>query len=81
MTTIEVSREVIRLKQLHIVAFLLTVIGAINWGLTALGLNVVHMLLGSWMTLEYLTYLLVGVSGVYILVTHQKDCRICGSKN
>lgn len=33
------------MKMLHMVAFLLTAIGAINWGLTALGLNLVNMIL------------------------------------
>lgn len=65
------------MKMLHMAAFLLTAIGAINWGLTALGFNVVNMLLGSMTGLETIVYLLVGASGVYILVTHKADCKIC----
>ena len=48
----------------------LVVIGGINWGLVGLGmlmgsdLNVVHMVLGSWMMLEAIVYLLVGVAAV-----------------
>ena len=65
------------MKMLHMGAFLLVAIGAINWGLTALGFNVVNMLLGAWPTVETVVYLLVGVSGVYILLTHKNDCKVC----
>lgn len=69
------------MKTLHIVAFSLVVVGALNWGLIALlGFNLVSAIVGSWPSLEKLVYILVGVSAVYIFATHQKDCRICGSK-
>jgi uncharacterized membrane protein YuzA (DUF378 family) len=68
------------MKMLHMVAFLLTAIGAINWGLTALGLNLVNMILGGMPGLETIVYLLVGASGVYVLATHKGDCRVCSSK-
>lgn len=68
------------MKSLHYATFLLTVVGAINWGLAALGMNVVNMLLGSMPTLETAIYLLVGVSGVYLLLTHPKDCKVCSKK-
>lgn len=65
------------MKSVHMVAFLLVVVGAINWGLSALGLNVVQMLLGAWPMVEKVVYLLVGVSGVYLLVAHKGDCKTC----
>lgn len=64
------------MKSLHMVAFVLVVVGALNWGLTALGYNVVEMVLGMG-TLSKLVYLLVGASGVYLLVTHSSDCKTC----
>ena len=74
------------MKLAHIAAFLLVVIGAVNWGLVGLGSlvggadwNVVHMLLGSWMQVEALVYVLVGLSGLYLAVTHSKDCRACSA--
>ena len=67
------------MKSLHTVSFILVVVGAINWGLTAFGWNVVHMLLGSWPTIETIVYVLVGLSGVYLLVSHKRDCRMCDS--
>lgn len=68
---------------LHMIAFILMAIGGINWGLVGLGgfmgsdWNLVAMLLGAWPTVEWLVYVLVGVSTVYIVVGHKKDCRVC----
>jgi uncharacterized membrane protein YuzA (DUF378 family) len=71
-------------KWLHMITWVLIIIGALNWGLVGLGgfaganWNVVNMLLGSWPTLEWLVYVLVGLSGVYELIVHKKNCRMCG---
>lgn len=70
---------------LHLTAFVLVVIGALNWGLIGLGFllrggadwNVVHMLLGSWPVVESIVYILVGLSAVYQLAMCGKGC--CGS--
>lgn len=68
-------------KMLHMAAFLLAMVGALNWGLIGLlDLNLVNVLLGSWPTVEKLVFVLVGVSAVYMLVTHKEDCKICGGK-
>lgn len=73
-------------KMLHMVAVALLVVGGVNWGLVGLGgfmgsdWNVVHMLLGSIPTLEWLVYVLVGVSAVWIGATHVKDCKVCSKK-
>lgn len=65
------------LKWLHIIAFTLMFVGALNWGLVALGFNLVEMLLGGWPDAIKVVYLLVGVSAVYVMVTHKTDCKIC----
>lgn len=68
------------MKALHMVAFVLVIVGALNWGLVGLmNLNVVEMLLGST-GLVSIVYILVGLSGVYIGATHMNDCRVCGKK-
>ena len=67
------------MEKLHSVAFILLVVGGLNWGLTALGFNVVNMLVGSWPIVETVVYLLVGISAIYEVVTHKKNCRDCGS--
>lgn len=65
-------------KILHIVAFSLAMIGALNWGLVGLfSFNLVETILVAWPTLERIVYILVGVSAVYILFTHSTDCKIC----
>lgn len=51
---------------------LLVFVGGLNWGLVGLGgflgndLNVVHLLLGTWMWLENLVYLLVGLAALFM---------------
>ncbi len=69
------------MKMLHVAAFLLLVVGGVNWGLVGLlNVNLVNMLLGSYPSLEVVVYVLVGVSAVYIAVTHPKDCKVCSKK-
>ena len=66
------------MKILHGATFLLTVVGALNWGLVGLfNFNLVEAVLGSAPGLIKLVYILVGVSAVYIGATHMKDCKIC----
>ncbi len=73
------------MKSLHGITFILVVVGALNWGLVALGSfmsqnwNVVNLILGQWQPVENLVYLLVGLSAVVLLVGHKKDCRACGN--
>ena len=64
---------------LGMVAWILLVIGGLNWGLVGLGgfaggnWNVVNMLLGTWPQVEWVVYVLVGLSTVWLLVK-AKDC-------
>ena len=62
-------------------SFTLLVIGGLNWLLVGLNpmWNVVHAILGSWMWLENLVYILVGLGAIYEVATHKKNCRQCGS--
>ena len=45
-------------KSLHMVAFVLVVVGGLNLGLAALGFNVLNMLLVTFPTIEKLVYVL-----------------------
>ena len=72
------------MKALHVIGFILVVIGGLNWGLIGLGWlaggadwNVVHMILGQWMSLEAVVYVLVGLSAIWLGIGHGKDCRMC----
>ena len=67
------------MKGLHILTFVLLVVGGLNWGLSALGYNVVNMILGSWPMVEKVVYLLVGLAAVVELVTHKKCCNACST--
>ena len=67
------------MKGLHMTAFILLVVGGLNWGLTALGYNVVNMVLGSLGPVETIVYILVGLAAIYEIVTHKGNCRACGA--
>jgi uncharacterized membrane protein YuzA (DUF378 family) len=71
------------MKSLHMVAWILVMIGGVNWLLVGIGefmgsnLNVVNLVLGSMPTLEGIVYLLVGAAAVYEIATHKKNCKEC----
>ena len=65
------------MKYAHMVAFVLVIVGALNWGLHALGFNVVEMIFGTWPMIVKIIYLLVGLSAVYLAATHKSDCKMC----
>lgn len=66
------------MKALHMVAFTLVIIGAVNWGLVGLlDFNLVTKIFGSVPGLEKIIYILVGASGVIIVATHMQDCKVC----
>ena len=64
------------MKIVHMIAFTLLVVGGLNWGLAVFDINLVEMLLGAGM-LAKVVYGLVGLSAVYMLVTHKGDCKTC----
>ncbi len=58
------------MEALKPVAFWLTVIGAINWGLIALlNLNIVTMFFSAGSMITTIIYVLIGVSGLYVAFT------------
>lgn len=68
------------MKWLHIISFILVIVGALNWGLVGLfGFNLVSSILGAGM-LTNLIYVLVGLAGLYLAFTHMKDCKMCSAK-
>lgn len=55
-------------KNLDWVAWVLVILGALNWGFIGVaGLNVVESILGTTGTLVQFTYILVGLGGLYEL--------------
>lgn len=68
------------MKMLHMAAFVLTVVGALNWGFVGLlNYNLVESLLGG-LGLTNVVYILVGASAVYVALTHKSDCKVCSAK-
>ena len=56
-----------RMNTIDWVAYVLVMVGALNWGLMAINgnWNVVGMLFGSWPTVVRIVYGLVGLSALY----------------
>lgn len=69
------------MKSVHMIAFILLVVGGLNWGLYAFGYNLVNKLLGSMPQVEMIVYLLVGVSAVFEAATHRSACKHCEVPN
>ena len=71
------------MKALHIVTYILIIVGALNWGilgLTALfgnPFNLVDAIFGSAPVLEDVIYVLVGLSAIFDLCVHKKMCACC----
>ncbi len=63
------------MKTVEMIGMLLVIVGALNWGLVGLGMlmgagmtwNLVNMLLGSMPMIEAVVYLLVGLSGLWMV--------------
>ena len=66
------------MKALHKTAFVLVIIGALNWGIMGLtyyfgnSWNLVYAIFGQWSWLENLIYLLVGISALVVLFKGKK---------
>lgn len=66
------------MKGFHMVTFLLVVIGGLNWLLQGVFQWEIGMLFGGQAaTLSRVIYTLVGLSAVYLLFSHKKDCKMC----
>ena len=68
------------MKALHIIAFILLVIGGLNWLLFAFGWNLVSTIFGAGSTLSMIIYILIGLSAILEAVTHGKNCKMCSAK-
>lgn len=68
------------MKAVHMIAFLLVVVGGLNWLLVGLfGWDVGQLFGGQTATFSRIVYVLVGLSALVLLFTHKKDCRACGA--
>lgn len=63
------------MKYLKQIAYVLLLIGGLNWGVYGIsGYNVVDGLLGSVPMFENIVYLLVGISALYIILNRFVFC-------
>ncbi len=62
---------------LHKVTFVLLVIGGLNWLLTAFDYGI-----GNWLSpsVANVVYIIVGLSALYEVFTHKKNCANCVGK-
>lgn len=68
-------------KWLHMTAFVLVIIGGLNWGLFGLfNTDVIDVLFGTLPTIAEIIYTLIGIAAVYLAVTHAGDCKTCAAK-
>jgi len=57
------------------IAFILLIIGGLNWGLVAFGYDAVSAIFGEMSTLSVIIYGLIGLSAIYMLVFMRKYAR------
>jgi len=64
------------MKAVHMVAFILLVIGGLNWLLVGLipGWDLAAYLGGP---IAKIVYILIGLSAIWEVATHKKTCRPC----
>ena len=68
------------MKIVHAIAFVLLVIGGLNWGLVGVGgWDLVALVFGAGSILAKIVYILVGLSAIYLAVMHKQDCKHCES--
>ena len=65
---------------LHKIAFILVIIGGLNWLLVgALGWDVGMIFGGQAAIISRIIYVLVGLSALYEIFTHKKNCKCCSA--
>lgn len=68
------------MKGLHMLTFILLVIGGLNWLLQGVfGWEVGSLFGGQDALVSRIIYILVGLSAIYEIVIHKSACRFCGS--
>jgi len=69
------------MKALHMVTFLLVIVGGLNWLLVGLfNWDVGQLFGGMDAAVSRVIYVLVGLSALWLLFTHKKDCKMCNTK-
>ena len=65
-------------KTLHMITFILLVVGGLNWLLVGIAdMNLVMMIFGGMPMVEKAVYVLVGLSAIYEIIIHKSTCKMC----
>ncbi len=65
-------------KAMHCVAYILLVIGGLNWLLVGLFMwDVGEIFGGMGSVVSRIIYVLVGLAAVYEIATHKSNCKAC----
>lgn len=67
------------MKALHAIAFVLVIIGGLNWLLVGFNWNLVDAIFGVGSVIAKIIYILVGLSAVLLAVTHRSTCKNCST--
>ena len=63
------------MKVIHVIAWILLVIGGLNWFSVGLGWG--DFVMGWFPSLANIIFVLVGLAALWELFTHWKNCRAC----
>lgn len=67
---------------MHYATFSLLLVGGLNWLLVGLiGWDIGSLFGGMTSWISRAIYVLVGLSAVYEIVTHKKNCKCCSAKS
>lgn len=69
------------MKGIHMLAFLLLVVGGLNWLLVgAFSWDIGELFGGQGAMISRIIYVLVGLSALWEIFTHKNCCKCCGDK-
>jgi uncharacterized membrane protein YuzA (DUF378 family) len=67
------------MKAMHMLTFLLLVVGGLNWLLVGIfGWDIGQLFGGQAATISRVIYTLVGLAALFELLTHKSTCKNCG---
>ena len=70
------------MKAVHMIAWILVIIGGLNWLLVGILGKDLFVLIGMNMMdiLPKIVYILVGLSAIFELFTHKVNCKMCAGE-
>jgi len=81
LTYIRFTKGGDRMKNIHILSVMFVLIGAFDLAFLGLAnINVINTLFGFFPGLENVIYVLIGLSGILMIVQHKGDCKLCKGK-